>query len=296
MLGANSSPQLIAQERARLGYDRPVLVQYLSYVGGLLHGDLQTSLRTRNPVSQDLASFLPASLELIAFALVLAAVVGTLLGIATAARWPGSGALRFVLVSAASAPTFLLALVGILVFFSQLGWLPATGRTSVLDAPSGPTGSLVIDGLVHGRPDVMSDALQHLVLPGICVALGPAIAIARVLRSSLVNTMRSDHVRTARAKGLREVRVLFRHGLRNSAGPALSMGGVQVGLMFAAVVVVETIFAWPGVGLYIAQGIPRADFPAVSAVTIVLGVLYVVVNSVVDVLHAVADPRLSASG
>jgi peptide/nickel transport system permease protein len=117
-----------------------------------------------------------------------------------------------------------------------------------------------------------------------------------VLRSSLVNTMRSDHVRTARAKGLREVRVLFRHGLRNSAGPALSMGGVQVGLMFAAMVVVETIFAWPGVGLYIAQGIPRADFPAVSAVTIVLGVLYVVVNSVVDVLHAVADPRLSASG
>jgi peptide/nickel transport system permease protein len=295
MLGANASPEVVAKERARLGYDRSLPVQYFSYLGGLLHGDLQMSLRTRNPVTKDLASFLPATIELIAFGLLLAVVLGTVLGIAAAGRRRGSGVLRGVLVAGASTPTFLLALVGILIFFSRLGWLPATGRTSLFDAPTGPTGLLTVDGLIHGRFDVVSDALRHLILPGVCVALGPAVAIARVLRSSLISTLRSDHVRTARAKGLRESQVLFRHALRNSSGPALSMGGLQVGLMFSGVIVVETVFAWPGVGLYIVQGIPRADFPAISAVTLVLGVLYVVVNSLVDVLQAAADPRIAGS-
>ena len=193
----------------------------------------------------------------------------------------------------ASTPQFLLALLGIVFFYRRLGWLPATGRTSLRDAPIGPTKFLIVDGILHARPDVVVDAIRHLILPGLCIAVGPAVAIARVLRSSLLNTMRADYVRTARAKGMREGVLVWRHALRNSIGPALSMTGLQVGLLFAGDVVVEQIFAWPGIGLYTTQSIPRSDFPAIAGVTLVLGFGYVVVNAVVDVLHALADPRLT---
>ncbi len=293
MLGANASKEQIAAENHKLGYDRPLPAQYVSYVAGLLHGDLQMSLRTRRDVTTDLASYLPATLELALFGLVLAVLLGALLGLATAAKARGSGLLRVVMVGGASAPPFLLALVGILLFYRKLGWLPATGRTSFHDAPTGPTGLLTVDSLVHGRLDLWWDAVRHLILPGLCIAILPAVSIGRVLRSSLITTMRSDHVRTARAKGMRETAVLLKHALRNSLGPALSMTGLQVGLMFAGVVVIEQIFAWPGIGLYTVQSIPRTDFPAIAGVTLVLGAGYVVVNTIVDILQAVADPRIA---
>ncbi|MCU1677411.1 MAG: gsiC 2 [Frankiales bacterium] len=294
-LGSNASAELIAAEQHRLGYDRPVAVQYINYVGGVLHGNLQDSLRTRRPVTKDLATFFPATIELAAFGLLLAIVFGTLLGVLSAVRWKGAALLRIVMASSASAPVFLVGLLGILLFYRTLGWLPATGRTSLLNTPTGPTHLLVLDGLLAGRFDVAVDALKHLILPGIAIGIGPAVSIARVLRSSIVGTMRSDHVRTARAKGLGEGRILTRHALRNSAGPALSMAGLQVGLMLAGLVVVESIFAWPGVGLYIVQGIPRADFPAIAGVTLVLGAIYVVVNAIVDLLQAAADPRITVN-
>jgi peptide/nickel transport system permease protein len=293
MLGANASKEVIAAERHKLGYDKPLVVQYVDYIGGLVRGDMQMSLRTRRPVATDLGHYLPATLELTLFALVVAVVLGGLMGIATAARFRGSGVLRVVLLSAASAPSFLLAVLGILLFYRKLGWLPATGRSSVADVPTGPTGLLTVDGLLHGRIDVVSDAFKHLILPGLCVAIGPAMSIGRVLRSSLVNTMRTDYVRTARAKGQRESVVLLRHAVRNSLGPALSMTGLQVGLMFAGVVVIEQVFAWPGIGLYTVQSIPRTDFPAIAGVTLVLGAGYVIVNAIIDLLQAAADPRIT---
>jgi peptide/nickel transport system permease protein len=294
-LGANASASALAAENHRLGYDKPVVTQYLHYVGGLLHGDMQDSLRTRRPVTTDLATFFPATLELAAFGLLFAVVAGVLLGVLSAVKWKGAAVLRVIMASSASAPVFLVALLGILVFYRTLGWLPATGRTSLLNAPTGPTGLLTVDGLLNGRPDVTVDALRHLVLPAIAIGIGPAVSIARVLRSSIVGTMRGDFVRTARAKGLTEGRILRKHALRNSAGPALSMGGLQVGLMLAGLVVVESIFAWPGMGLYIVQSIPRADFPAIAGVTLVLGGIYVIVNAIVDLLQAAADPRIAVS-
>ena len=293
MLGANASKATIAAERHKLGYDQPLVSQYIDYVRGLLHGDMKMSLRTRRPVATDLGRYLPATLELALFALVAAVLLGGLLGIATAGRYRGAGVLRVVLLGAASAPSFVLALLGILLFYRKLGWLPATGRSSVADVPSGPTRLLTVDALLHGRFDVFTDALKHLVLPGLCVAIGPAMSIGRVLRSSLVDTMRTDYVRTARSKGLRESIVLLRHALRNSLGPALSMTGLQVGLMFAGVVVIEQIFAWPGIGLYTVQSIPRTDFPAIAGVTLVLGAGYVLVNTIIDVLQVTADPRIA---
>ena len=292
-LGANASKAAIKAESHKLGYDKPLVVQYLDYVGGLTHGDMQVSLRTRRPVATDLRHYLPATIELALFGLLLAAVIGGLLGVVTAGRFRGSGVFRLITLAGASTPPFLLALVGILLFYHRLHWLPATGRTSLTNAPTGPTGLLTVDCLLHGNLHGFTDAVGHLILPGLCVAILPAVSIGRVFRSSLVSTMRTDYVRTARSKGLREIVVLWRHAVRNSLGPALSMGGLQVGLMFAGVVVVEQIFGWPGVGLYTVQSIPRSDFPAVAGVTLVLGAGYVIVNTLVDILQAVADPRIA---
>lgn len=295
-LGANAPKAAVEAERKRLGYDRPLLVQYVAYVGALLQGDMQESLRTRRPVSQDLAEFLPATLELALFALVVALVLGGILGVASAGRFRGSGVLRFLMVSGSALPTFLVALLGLLIFYRYLGWLPSSGRISPEYVTDGPTGFLLIDTLVAGSPSGFANALWHLVLPGLCVAIGPAVAIGRVLRGGIMASLGTDYVRTARAKGLAERAVLVHHTLRNSIGPALSMTGLQVGLMFAGVVVVESIFAWPGIGLYTVQSIPRLDFPAIAGVTLVLGAVFVVVNTLVDVLQAVADPRIRAVG
>jgi peptide/nickel transport system permease protein len=294
MLGPGASQELVAQTRHKLGLDDPLTVQYVHYVGNLLHGDLGTSFRTRRPVGTDIGAFLPATVELAAFGLVLAILLAVLFAVATTLRWPGAGVFRFLLLAGASTPVFLLGIGGIILFYKTLNWLPATGRTDFLDAPTGPTGLLTLDSLLHARFDVFLDALKHLLLPGLAVAVGPAVAIGRVLRSSLVTTLRTDYTRTARAKGLPEWRVMSKHVLRNSVGAALSMTGLQVGLMFAGVLVIELIFAWPGLGQYTAQSIPVDDFPAIAGVMLLLGVGYVAINTAVDLLQAAADPRIEA--
>jgi peptide/nickel transport system permease protein len=291
-LGGQASASAIAAQRHVLGLDRPFFSQFWHYLGGLVRGDLGTSYRTRRPVSTDLGDFLPATAELALFGLTIALLLGTAFAFATALRWRGAGILRFVMLAGASMPVFLLGIGGILIFYRNLGWLPASGRTGISNAPTGPTGFLTIDGLLHGRWSVTWDAIKHLILPGVALSLGPAVAIGRVLRSSLVADRRSDYARTARAKGLSEWRILWKHVLRNGIGAALSMTGLQVGLMFAGVLVIEQVFSWPGIGQYVAQSIPVADFPAIAGVTLVLGVGYVVINTVVDLLQAWADPRI----
>jgi peptide/nickel transport system permease protein len=293
MLGPGASQSAIAAERHVLHLDQPVTQQYFHYVAGLVKGDLGMSYRTRRPVSTDIGTFLPATLELTLFSLALALILAVLLAVATTLKWPGAGLFKAILLVGASAPAFLLALGGIIIFYQHLNWLPATGRSDFQSAPTGPTGLLTIDSLVHGRIDVFFSALQHLILPGLAIALGPAVSIGRVLRSSLVTTLRTDYTRTARAKGLKEVQVMRRHVLRNSVGPALSMTGLQVGLMFAGVLVIEEIFAWPGLGQYTAQSIPVDDFPAIAGVTLLLGTGYVLINTIVDLLQAAADPRIN---
>lgn len=291
-LGGNASTQAVAHERHVLGYDRPIIDQFFTYVGHAVQGNLSRSLRTRRPVSTDISQYLPATAELALAGLGLALLLGGVMGLGSVGRWRGAGALRIVLLSGASMPAFLLALIGILFLNGKLHWLPATGDSGYQNVPTGPTGMPVVDTLLHGKLNMFGDAIRHLVLPALCVSLGPAVSIGRVLRTSLDSAMGADFVRTARAKGLRERTVLFRHALRNSLSSALSMTGLQVGLMFAGIVVIETIFAWPGIGLYTDQSIPPADFPAIAGVTLVLGVAYVVINAVVDLLQVVVDPRV----
>jgi peptide/nickel transport system permease protein len=242
---------------------------------------------------EDLGTFVPATLELAGVALVIAVLLAVILAFSSSLRWPGAWLFRLLLVAGASAPAFLLGIAMILFFYQRLGWLPASGRTEVFGADTGPTGLLIVDGLLSGSPAASLDALRHVLLPAIAIAFGPAVAVGRVLRSSLLGEEASDYARTARAKGLTEVSVLRNHVLRNAIGPALSMTGLQVGLMFSGVLVVEQIFGWPGLGQYTAQSIPVADFPAIGGVTLLLGAGYVVLNTVVDILQALADPRIS---
>lgn len=293
MVGASATPQIVEAKRHELGLDRPLPAQYAQFLSRAVRGDLQMSLHTRRPVRTDIAAFLPATLELAATALAMAVVLGGALGLLTARGRATS--LRVGLVASASVPAFLLALLLLIVFYAQLHWFPGSGRISAeLEAPTGPTGLLTVDGLLAGRLDVVRDALAHLALPALCLALGPAVALGRTLRSSLQTVLGADHIRTARAKGLTERGVLLRHAVRPALNAPLTMTGLQVGMLLAGVVVIESIFAWPGLGLYTARAITSVDFPAIVGVTLVMGAVYVIVNALVDVAQVAADPRLRA--
>ena len=289
-VGGNAAPAAVAAARRRLGYDDPALQQFGRFLWHALHGNLGQSLRTHRSVTTDLRQFLPATAELVLFAFVMAVGLAVVFALSGSLRWPGGTAYRGLLLIGATAPSFLLALGGIILFYSHLGWLPASGRG--VDTSS-PTGFVLLDSVLHADPSRFVSGLEHLVLPGLSLAIAPAISIGRILRSSMSATFEADHVRTARSKGIRESGVLWRHVLRNSLGPGLSMAGLQLGFMFAGVVVVEQVFSWPGIGLYLANSIPDSDFPAIAGVTLLLGSVYIVVNAVVDVLQAVADPRLT---
>jgi ABC-type dipeptide/oligopeptide/nickel transport system permease component len=294
LVGAKASPEVYAAARAQLGLDQSIPGQFWHYLTNAVTGDLGQSSVTRTPVTADIAKALPVTLELLGVALIFTALLGVLLGLSTAQHWPGSGVLRVLTVSGASVPVFLACLLGMLVFYRFLDLLPVTGTTSFYDAPSGPTHFLLIDSLLAGRPALFADALTHLLLPAFCLALTPAAAVGRVLRSSLEATLRADYTRTARAKGLKEWQVLVKHALRNSLGPVLALLGLQLAVMIGNCILVELIFARPGIGLYVARAIDKADFNAISGVTLVIGLLYVVTNIVVDLLQSLADPRVAA--
>ncbi len=293
MVGASAPPEIVAAKRHQLGYDQPLPVRFADYMGRLVSGDLQTSLRTRNPVLNDLGTFAPASLELALAAAAMAAMLGVGLGLALAAGGRTAKAIRLALIGGASVPTFLTALLLIVLFYSTFHLLPSSGRVDdTLAVPNGPTKLLLIDSILHGDPGVFWSAFKHLLMPAFTLALLPALAIARTLATSCERVLREDYVRTARAKGLRERTVLLRHALRNASGPALTMSGLQFGLLLGGIVVVEQIFAWPGLGRYIDQSIAYSDFPAITGTTLLLGAAYVIVNFLVDLAQAWADPRI----
>jgi peptide/nickel transport system permease protein len=287
-LGAGASHAQIVAREHQLGYDKPFYAQYWRFLGRVVQGDLGNSLRTHNAVSSDLSRFAPATFELALFAGVLIAVLSLVLGVWSASGVRGSNAVRAVMTGSASTPTFLASIVLILIFYSSLHLLPPSGRTSAGDA----TGFVIIEDFFSGRFGALLGGLEHVIMPALVVAVGPAVAIGRVLRGSLLEELRKDHIRTARSKGLSEYSVIARHALRNSATPVLAMAGLQMGLVLTGVIVVETVFAWPGLGLYASASLTNADFPAVIGVTLVLGGAYVVINAIVDVLQLVADPRL----
>lgn len=276
--------------RQQLGLDDPIIVQYGRFLSRLAEGDLGTSTRTRQPVAADIREYLPASLELslaaLCIGLVLAAVIAVMPRILG-----GSGGLRFLLIAAGSVPTFMSALLLVYFLWFRLGWLPGSGRMSEDDI-GGPTGFNMIDALIGGRGDLSLDAVRHLLLPALALALPIAVAVGRSLDSALREVMQQPYIGTARGKGLREAVVVLRHGLRNAASPALAMVGLQIRLLFGNLLIVELVFGWPGLGLYMVQSLSSADLPAVLGVTVVLGTFYILVNIVVEILQTLADPRI----
>jgi peptide/nickel transport system permease protein len=225
MVGASASPEAVAAKAHELGYDKPLPARFADYLGRTVQGDLQSSLRTRNDVADDLRTFAPATLELALAASILAGVIGIGLALALAGGGRTARVLRVVLVAGASVPGFLVGLLAILVFYSGLGILPASGRvTDTLVLPDGPTGLLLFDSLVAADPGVFLSALGHLVMPAFTLALVPALAIARTLATSLEQVMREDYVRTARRAGEPSRPMGRAPRGRNAAAPALARG------------------------------------------------------------------------
>ena len=288
--GPTAPTAVVDQVRARLGLDDPILTQYGRFLTGLADGDLGTSIRTRKPVTADLLRYAPASLELMVAALILGTGAGVAVAFAQVVARRGEAA-RLLLLAAGSVPIFLSALLLVLLFWFHLGWLPGAGRLSARGF-SGPTGFLVLDGILTGRPAIVGDALAHLVLPAVTLAIPIAVAVARSLAGSLKGVLRQSYVRTARSNGLSEKAIVFRHGLRNAAAAPLAMVGLQVGLLFANLLIVESIFAWPGLGLYTVQALGSSDLPAVLGVSLVFGAFYILVNALIDVAQSVLDPRV----
>jgi len=290
-LGANASADAVAAMRARLGLDAPVWVQFWDYLTRLARFDFGISLGTRRPVSAELAQRIPATAELALWTIAFSVAIGVLLARVYSLRGRFSGLLRLILFSGASAPSFLLATAGVLIFFGSLGILPVSGRTSY-GASSGLTGLYVLDGLLTGNLPYAADAARHLVLPALAAGLGPGVALARVLADGLGTALRSGYARTARSLGESEPAILWRHSLRNAASPALSLLGVQLGMMLSSLVVVEEIFSWNGLGQFLVRAISGADTNTVATISLMLGACYVVLNALVDLALALIDPRI----
>jgi len=299
--GARASASELAAARERLGLDQPLPVQLFRYLGDLVRGDLGTSLHTRQPVASDLGSALPASLELVGAAMLLAVLLGIPLGV-LAARFRGGRAggvdvsVRVGSVLAVSAPVFLLALVLQLVFATRLGWFPTAGEYDrALDTTSPLsvwTDITVVDALITGNGAMLASVLHHLVLPALALAAYPTGVIAQMTRAALLEEAAQDHARMERALGFGRLAVLVRFSLRAASAPVLQL----VALVFAYALVnsflVESIFNWPGLGSYTATAISSVDTPAIAGVTLTVALVYVVLNLAVDLAQTALDPRV----
>lgn len=292
-VGPNAPRTVLEAERKSMGLDQSLVTRYWRYMSNITRGDLGESLHTHNPVAQDLARLFPASMELALTALVLGVAFGSALALAQTAYPRLRQGLRLILIGATSAPIFLVGLLLSLLFWYHLGWLPGGGRIRPDDFRLGPTGFMVLDGILSGQGRLVANAVQHLVLPALILALPIAVSVGRTLSSSLLDVYRQSYVRTARAKGLTEARILLYHALRNAAGPALSMLALQIALLFNNLLIVERLFSWPGLGLYTVQAFATSDLPAVLGVASVVAVTYLAAAAVIEVVRAILDPRLS---
>lgn len=295
LVGDRAPQDVVDRVYHELGLDKPLPVQYVLYVRGLLHGELGVSIADQRPVAEDLARYLPATIELSTAAILVAILVGIPTGIVSAVyrnRWPDHLARVFAL-GGVSLPVFYTALLGLAIFYVALGWLPGPGQLSpYVTPPPRVTGMVVVDALLTGRWKAFWDGLYHLIMPATVLGWSSAGIIARMVRSSLLEVLNTDYVRTAWAKGLSGRAVVLRHALRNALIPTVTVIGLTYGSLLQGAVLTETIFAWPGVGRYATLSVISIDVPAVLGVTLVAALIYSFVNLVVDIVYAYLDPRI----
>ena len=292
---AMSDPELVEAFKEKWGLDKPVYEQYFIYLKNLLQGDMGTSIRTGQPVMQDLMRYYPATVELSLLAILIAVVFGILFGIFSAVfrDKPIDQILRGISVSGVSIPSFWFSLLMLYIFFYNLGWFPGPGRLSArTPVPSGGSGFYILDGILSGNMTLLSDALSHIILPALVLGFFTMGLITRQTRSNLLETMSSDYIRTARSKGLGEYRVVSRHALGNALIPVITVAGMGFCNLLGGMVFVEKIFAWPGIGQYAYLSATTLDFPAICGVSLLIAFNYVIINLIIDILYGAIDPRI----
>ena len=295
---ALNDPEIVAAYRAKYGLDQPLPVQYILYMKNLLQFDLGTSMRTNKPVLSELARCYPATIELALFAIVIAAILGVSFGIISAIRSNSilDQTVRAISVTGVSIPSFWFALLVLYFFYYKLKLLPGPGRLSnAFTAPATVTGMYVIDSLLEGNIPKALDAVSHLILPGTVLAAFTMGLITRTARSNLLDVMSTDYIRTAKAKGLSRPGLIIRHALGNALIPVLTVIGLGLGNLLGGMVLVETIFNWPGVGQFAYESVLSVDFPSIIGVALLIALNYMVINTVVDILYGIIDPRVRCS-
>ncbi|WP_370304405.1 ABC transporter permease [Pseudooceanicola sp.] len=297
--GAMATEDSIQQVREALGLDKPLPQQFLIYVGQLLQGDLGRSVSTGQPVAADLAQRLPASLELTLTALILSCAVAIPLGILAATR-PGSWIdqlCRVLVTAGVSLPTFFTGIVLIYVFYYLLGIAPSPlGRLDFiyLDPPR-VTGFFLIDAALDGDGATWVGALKQLILPAITLALFTLAPIARMTRAAMMSALSADYIRTARAAGLGRGKVLYGYAFRNALLPVVTTLGMVFSFVLGANVLVEKVFAWPGIGSYAVEALVLSDYAAVQGFVLAMALLFVLLNLVIDLAYSVIDPRFGSA-
>lgn len=294
ILGQHATPQLVAQINASQGFDKPLYVQYLDYLGRLLHGDFGSSFIDGRQVAATFLIRFPATLELTIGAMIFAVGLGIPLG-RLAARHPNGwidGIVTVISLFGISIPVFVLGYTLVYIFGVQLHWLPAFGQIDPrLNVPP-VTHFAIIDALLTGRIDAVADAFAHLILPSIALGSIPLAVFTRITRASVIDVSNEDYVRTARAKGLAESRVDRRHIMRNAWLPVTTVIGLEVGILLAGAVLTETVFTWNGVGSWVVTSIQNHDYIVVQSLILIFATIFLAVNLLVDIGYAFLNPRI----
>ena len=288
-------PDIVNAAIEKWGLNKSLPEQYLIYLANLARGDLGISFKTKRPVTQDLKDYLPATVELSIASMLFALIFGLPLGIIAAIKsgsWLDHVS-RLVSLLGASMPPFWSGLMVLFLFYYKLQILPGPGRIDTrLVAPNSITGMYLMDSLLAGDWQAFANSLQHLILPSVVLGWFTLALICRITRASLLEVLRMDYIRTARAKGLREQTVILIHALRNAFIPILTVLGLAFAGLMTGAIMTETIFAWPGIGRYAVESAANLDYPAVLGTTLLIAVIYILVNLTVDVLYGVLDPRI----
>ncbi|MCP5371551.1 MAG: ABC transporter permease [Hyphomicrobiales bacterium] len=293
--GPDASAEMIETIRKEHGLDKPLPQQFLIYVGGVLQGDFGNSIHTGREVVDDLVRFFPATFELVLASILFAILLGVPLGVLSAVKqntWIDH-VTRVFSVSGVGVPMFWLGLMLQLFFALQLGWFPLGGQLDMMTDPPAPITHLyTVDSILRGQFDVTLEALRHLVLPALSLCFPALASIIRVNRAEMLETLNQDYITNARAQGISPLRIVGLYALKNAMLPTLAMIGLRFGWMLGGTVLVETVFDWPGVGLYAVQTAVSSDFEPIMAVTVLLGFCFMVANFVIDIVYGWLDPRV----
>lgn len=297
VVGDQASPETYERTRRELGLDKPLAEQLYIYIKNVASGNLGRSFFTGNPITQDLRNVFPATIELALVATLIGVCLGVPFGAWAATRqdrWPDH-VVRVVGILGHSVPSFWLGMIGLLIFYGKLGWVPGPGRVSdLLDGLVTPqTGFTIVDALMQGRPDVARDAAAHLILPASILGIFSIANLSRMTRNFVLAELRQEYVTTARIKGLRGVTIILRHVLPNTLVPLTTVIALAFGTLLEGAVLTETIFGWPGLGLYMKNSLLNADMNAVLGGTLLIGTIFIVLNLAADSLAKLIDPRVA---